>query len=446
MRLFFMGSLNLAAVTATTPYIKKIQSALEKATGQTIVTPEFRKIKRVAGVSVLPVAFYFSGGATLTLYIRSVADVTKAEINDKVVVLSGDFSDDYKPTFDNAVNGVAKLIREAQSKIQDQNKREKVRLPPRRSSIEQKAKEVEEQEKKLDEELVKQTAQRDQLLEKIELAKQQLGISSISEITEAGQSELGKSIREIVSISNDSSGNIFKEIRSSNESLDVELAADNSMLWKDIVPKYLGSDHPLSLEEQENIVEEWISSSELRILKNDLLNSDEIVKKSKEYGLTLPEQIAIRYWSGPGFGGINGVLHQSIPFSKEQTLIELKGVSLLRQALDKLPNFTEEVVFSRQHLPQKILESMLKYETYTFEGFLAANVGFDLYAQRKIKLIIQSKTGKHIAWISENSDTEDEVLFKNSTSFKVLNIVDSTIDETIEKGHIWFYLEEDDNE
>lgn len=59
MRLFFMGSLNLAAITATSPYIKKIQSALEKATGQTIVTPEFRKIKRVAGVSVLPVAFSF---------------------------------------------------------------------------------------------------------------------------------------------------------------------------------------------------------------------------------------------------------------------------------------------------------------------------------------------------------------------------------------------------
>ncbi|EOY4291270.1 hypothetical protein ACP5YM_003585, partial [Acinetobacter baumannii] len=78
-----MGSLNLAAITATSPYIKKIQSALEKATGQTIVTPEFRKIKRVAGVSVLPVAFFFSGGATLTLYIRALADVVKAELNDK---------------------------------------------------------------------------------------------------------------------------------------------------------------------------------------------------------------------------------------------------------------------------------------------------------------------------------------------------------------------------
>lgn len=187
MRLFFMGSLNLAAVTATTPYIKKIQSALEKATGQTIVTPEFRKIKRVAGVSVLPVALFFSGGAILTLYVRALADVVKAELNDKVIVLSGDFSDDYKPTFENAVSCVAKLIREAQSKIQEQNKREKVSLPPRRTSVDQKIKEVEEQEQKLDEDLAKQTAHRDQLKEQIEQAKHQLGISS-----EAGQSELGK--------------------------------------------------------------------------------------------------------------------------------------------------------------------------------------------------------------------------------------------------------------
>lgn len=140
-------------------------------------------------VSVFYQLLFFSGGATLTLYVRALADVVKAELNDKVIVLSGDFSDDYKPTFDNAVNGVANLIREAQSKIQDQNKREKVRLPPRRSSVDQKAKEVQEQEQKLDEDLEKQTAQRDQLLEKIELANQQLGISSAMEV---GQTELGK--------------------------------------------------------------------------------------------------------------------------------------------------------------------------------------------------------------------------------------------------------------
>ena len=50
-----------------------------------------------------------------------------------------------------------------------------------------KIKEVEEQEQKLDEDLAKQTAHRDQLKEQIEQAKHQLGISS-----EAGQSELGK--------------------------------------------------------------------------------------------------------------------------------------------------------------------------------------------------------------------------------------------------------------
>lgn len=72
-------------------------------------------------------------------------------------------------------------------KIQEQNKREKVSLPPRRTSVDQKIKEVEEQEQKLDEDLAGQIAHRDQLKEQIEHAKQQLGISS-----EAGQSELGK--------------------------------------------------------------------------------------------------------------------------------------------------------------------------------------------------------------------------------------------------------------
>lgn len=73
----------------------------------------------------------------------------KAELNDKVIVLSGDFSDDYKPTFENAVSCVAKLIREAQSKIQEQNKREKVSLPPRRTSVDQKLKRSKNKSKSL---------------------------------------------------------------------------------------------------------------------------------------------------------------------------------------------------------------------------------------------------------------------------------------------------------
>jgi hypothetical protein len=52
--------------------------------------------------------------------------------------LPGDFSDDYQQTFDNAVSGIAKLIREAQPKVEQQNQKEKVKLPPRKNrSIQQ---------------------------------------------------------------------------------------------------------------------------------------------------------------------------------------------------------------------------------------------------------------------------------------------------------------------
>jgi hypothetical protein len=38
-----MGTLNLTAVTPDTPYIKKIKSALEKATGQSIPLVEIKR-------------------------------------------------------------------------------------------------------------------------------------------------------------------------------------------------------------------------------------------------------------------------------------------------------------------------------------------------------------------------------------------------------------------
>ncbi|UUM26352.1 hypothetical protein NQU59_11635 [Acinetobacter colistiniresistens] len=160
-----MGTLNLTSITPDTPYIKKIRAALEKATGQSIPLLEVKKVQRKAGVSVVPVFLVFAGGQELTLYVRASADVVKAELNGKEFVLPGDFSDDYQQTFDNAVSGTAKLIRESQSKVQLQNQKEKVKLPPRKNrSINQQISDKKEEENLLDKELTDMTVQRDQLL------------------------------------------------------------------------------------------------------------------------------------------------------------------------------------------------------------------------------------------------------------------------------------------
>ena len=166
-----MGNLNLTALTDKSPYIQKIKAALEKATGQTIPLVETAKVQRKGGVSVVPAVFMFAGGQELTLYIRASADVFKAALNGKEIVLSGDFSDDYKQTFDNAVSGVAQLIRNAQPKIEQQNKKDKVNIPRRQSnSVPQQLDEKREEETKLDQEIADKTTQRDQLLQQLEQA------------------------------------------------------------------------------------------------------------------------------------------------------------------------------------------------------------------------------------------------------------------------------------
>lgn len=170
-----MGSLNLAAVTPDTPYIKKIKSALEKATGQSIPLVEVKKVQRKGGVSVVPVVLVFAGGQELTLFARASADVFKSELNGKEIVLPGDFSDDYQQTFDNAVSGIASLVRKAQSMIDEQNKKDKVKLPPRKNrSIQQQISDKREEETQLDQELSNLTAQRDQLLDQLKQAQIQM--------------------------------------------------------------------------------------------------------------------------------------------------------------------------------------------------------------------------------------------------------------------------------
>lgn len=180
--------LNLASLNASDTYIKKIKDALVAAIGQDIPLINIDKVKRVAGVSAVAVEFIFTGGQGLKLYVRAGADVFRAELNGKSIVLSGDFSNDLKMTFDNAVTGVAKLIRDGQKKFELARTKEKVKIPKKDTVVSSKSvslqlKELQEQEVVLDQRIAEKTSVRDQLLEQIEQAKA---------AKEAGQTELGK--------------------------------------------------------------------------------------------------------------------------------------------------------------------------------------------------------------------------------------------------------------
>ena len=129
-----MGNLNLTTITDQTPDVQKIKDTLERASGQSIPLTEGKKVQCKGCVSVAPIVFLFASGQELTLFARASADVFKASLNGKEIVLSGDVSDDYKQTFDNAVLGVAQLILTVQPKIEQQNKKEKVNIPWRQSN------------------------------------------------------------------------------------------------------------------------------------------------------------------------------------------------------------------------------------------------------------------------------------------------------------------------
>lgn len=148
--------LNLIAITDKTPYIQKIKKALEKAVGQEIlIIGTGEKVKRLTGVSVKPVDFIFTGNQKLTLFIRAGADVIRASLNDKNMVLAGDFSADHKPSFDRAVEFTGKEIRDNQAKFEKQQLKEKAPVPKREkttisSSPTVRLGQLKEQENKLD--------------------------------------------------------------------------------------------------------------------------------------------------------------------------------------------------------------------------------------------------------------------------------------------------------
>lgn len=195
-------------------------------------------------------------------------------------------------------------------------------------------------------------------------------------------------------------------------------------------------DMTFSIDEQKSIVSQWMNKVEIEHLKKDLVVSDEIIILAQKYQLTLYEQMALRYYTDSGYAALNAVLNGSDSLSDESKIIELKGAQLLCQALDKLPDHSGVVVYSRQNFPQAFLDKLLNWEDVLFPAFLSANVGYDIRAFRKHRLIIESKTGKHLAWISAHKDTEDEVLFKNKIWFSVDDI------EYRPNNEIWFYLSE----
>lgn len=166
-----MANLDIANLKDNNPYLQKIKKALEREAKQSIVLIDFDKVKRVAGVSARPVIFVFTDNQKLTLYVRTTADVFKAELNGKALPLRGDFNAEHKDNFDAGVKGAAIAVRDNEKKFLAQQAKIKVTPPVRQkkpsTSPSAQLKVIAEQEAVVDKEIADLTAQRDALANRL---------------------------------------------------------------------------------------------------------------------------------------------------------------------------------------------------------------------------------------------------------------------------------------
>lgn len=172
------------------------------------------------------------------------------------------------------------------------------------------------------------------------------------------------------------------------------------------------------------------------------------------------EDIALRYYLSDGFDSLNqNLLDTQISqrYRPEMRQALFISADILSRKLGKLPDYRSnsmqlnlnvhnsffqpmtsqyiDLPVSRQLFPEHVIDLILT--TYEIQSpcFISANLDWEVKQERPHKLIINSITGKHVAEYSENSDTENEVLFDKNTLFYVEDIEEYN-------SEIWFYLTE----
>lgn len=113
----------------------------------------------------------------------------------------------------------------------------------------------------------------------------------------------------------------------------------------------------------------------------------------------------------------------------------------LNKALDKLPMYRGTVYrYSQSTLPIDFVEQLKVGAEVIFQPFTSTSKTAILRKNMFYEFVIQSKTGRILPF--SYKPTEDEVLFKSKTTFKVLNIEIKKVPKRKDYHTTVFYLEE----
>lgn len=173
------------------------------------------------------------------------------------------------------------------------------------------------------------------------------------------------------------------------------------------------------IEQQNDDLLGWLNKNQISRIANNLMSDESIQVLAEEYKLTLPEQVALRHYTGDGYRNLNQMLNGLIK-DGDPLYSELVAASkVLRSALDRLPNHVGQVV-RRTQMPEAFLAKHQIGDTVDYNAFTSTTYGdSDVFSHYPHRLVIKSKTGKSVNFISEYKDQEYEVVFNRPKRFRV---------------------------
>lgn len=158
--------MKLSDITENTSLIKDFKQRLAKSLGESVVATIIGKVKRTSGISAVPVDFNLENGQQVTTYLRVIddkPDMYRIDINGKQMPTTGDFSNEYKPSFNKSVDEVAKFVKTGQTAFDAKIAKQKVKSPIAKNpnlSITKKIEQFSQQAGELDHQIELKTAEK----------------------------------------------------------------------------------------------------------------------------------------------------------------------------------------------------------------------------------------------------------------------------------------------
>lgn len=168
--------MKLSELSEKNPLIRDFSNRLAKSTKQPINSTQFNKIKRVSGVSALPVDFHLAHGQNVTIYLRLIEgnpDIFRIDVNDKQLPTTGDFSNDYKPSFNKSVDEIANVIVKGQSNFDKKRTAVKTASTSSRNNTSQRQKlaDLTQQIGEIDSQIQQKQAEKQALIDQLDALK-----------------------------------------------------------------------------------------------------------------------------------------------------------------------------------------------------------------------------------------------------------------------------------